>query len=438
MPATTRKNTPRLRDGVMKRGTTWSYVIRVKDPETGISKPRWVGGFATEQDAKAARDQARVSARQGQYIDRNSITVAAYLDQWLEAHAVEVKPKTLQDYRHLINRHVRPYIGELRLQAMSPARLTKLYRELATNGGRDGAGLSPRTVEYVHAVLRKAFRDAVVVDQILLSNPTISGGRDGAGLSPRTVEYVHAVLRKAFRDAVVVDQILLSNPVERAKRPRKARSEPGRVRTPAQLRAFLDTARQHRLFAFYRLAAYTGARRGELLNLRWRDIDLDLGEVRITGSAAVIAGQRIEGTTKSGRSRTVSIDPDTAQMLRDHRKRQAEERLKVGPEWRGTDDYVFSTAWGEPIHPDTVSSLMTTLTNTHNDQQSEPLPHARLHDLRHVHATTLLLAGVPVHVVAARLGHADPSITLRVYAHVISDQLTEAADIFARAVAATI
>ena len=396
MPATTRKNTPRLRDGVLKRGTTWSYVIRVKDPETGISKPRWVGGFATEQDAKAARDQARVSARQGQYINRNSITVAAYLDQWLEAHAVEVKPKTLQDYRHLINRHVRPYIGELRLQAMSPARLTKLYRELATNGGRDGAGLSPRTVEYVHAVLRKAFRDAVVVDQILLSNP-----------------------------------------VERAKRPRKTRSEPGGVWTPAQLRAFLNTARQHRLFAFYRLAAYTGARRGELLNLRWRDIDLDLSEIRIAGSAAVIGGQRIEGTTKSGRSRTVSIDAETVQVLRDHRKRQAEERLRVGPEWRDADDYVFSTAWGEPIHPDTVSSLMTTLTNTHNDQQSEPLPHARLHDLRHVHATTLLLAGVPVHMSAARLGHADPSITLRVYAHVISDQLTEAAGIFARAVAAT-
>jgi hypothetical protein len=106
-PKKPRKNTPRLRDGVMKRGNTWSYVIRVKDPETGISKPKWVGGFATEEEAKAARDQARVNARQGQYIDRNSITVATYLDQWLEAHAVEVKPKTLQDYRHLINRHVR-------------------------------------------------------------------------------------------------------------------------------------------------------------------------------------------------------------------------------------------------------------------------------------------------------------------------------------------
>jgi integrase len=396
MAATNRKNTPRLRDGVMKRGTTWSYVIRVKDPETGISKPRWVGGFATEHDAKAARDDARVKARRGEYIDRNSITVAAYLDQWLEAHAVEVKPKTLQDYRHLIGRHVRPHIGDLRLQAITPARLTKLYRELTT-----------------------------------------SGGRDGTGLSPRTVEYVHAVLRKAFRDAVVVDQILPSSPVERAKRPRKARSEPRRVWTPEQLRAFLDTASQHRLFAFYRLAAYTGARRGELLNLRWHDIDLDHGEVSITGSAAVIAGQRVEGTTKSGRSRTVSIDPGTVQVLRDHRRRQAEERLKVGPEWCGTDDYVFSTAWGKPIHPDTVSSLMTGLIVAHNDRQGQPLPHARLHDLRHVHATTLLLAGVPVHVVAARLGHADPSITLRVYAHVISDQLTEAADIFARAIAAT-
>jgi integrase len=87
-----RRNAPRLRDGVMKRGSTWSYVIRVKDPETGVSKPRWVGGFGTEAAAKAARDEARVNARQGQYIDRDSITVATYLDQWIEAHAVVVKP----------------------------------------------------------------------------------------------------------------------------------------------------------------------------------------------------------------------------------------------------------------------------------------------------------------------------------------------------------
>ncbi|WP_269802685.1 tyrosine-type recombinase/integrase [Actinocorallia populi] len=99
---------------------------------------------------------------------------------------------------------------------------------------------------------------------------------------------------------------------------------------------------------------------------------------------------------------------------------------------------MFSTAWGEQIHPDTASSLVPRLIQRHNEPkegtQSNPLPHARLHDLRHVHATILLLAGVPVHVVAARLGHADPSITLSVYAHVVSEQLAEAADVFAREV----
>ena len=83
----------------MKRGATWSYVIRVKDTETGISKPRWVGGYATEQEAKAARDEARVKAHRGEYIDRNRITVTAYLDDWIDSHAMEIKPRTLHDYR---------------------------------------------------------------------------------------------------------------------------------------------------------------------------------------------------------------------------------------------------------------------------------------------------------------------------------------------------
>ena len=389
-----------VRDGIVKRGKTWSYVVRVQDPETGLSKPRWVGGFASEADAKAARDQARVTARSGQYVNRSPATVSSYLDQWIEAHAVQVKPKTLQDYRHLIDRHVKPRIGGLRLQAVRPAQITKLYRDLLTEGGRSGAGLSPRTVEYVHAVLRKAFRDAVLMDQLLPSNP-----------------------------------------VERAKRPRNPVRERGEIWTASQLCVFLDVARGHRLFAFFHLAAYTGARRGELLNLRWRDVDPARAEIRISGSAAVIGGTRIEGTTKSGRSRTVSIDAGTVQVLKEHRARQAEERLAAGPEWIGCDEYVFTTGWGGPVHPDTVSSLIGDLIRARNVTMGtigagELLPHARLHDLRHVHATTLLLAGVPVHVVAARLGHADPSVTLRVYAHVIREQVAAAADIFARSIQA--
>jgi len=106
------------------------------------------------------------------------------------------------------------------------------------------------------------------------------------------------------------------------------------------------------------------------------------------------------------------------------------EQLKAGDSWRGTKDgYVFTTGWGEPIYPDTVTSPMNELIRA-----NKQLPHARLHDLRRLHATTLLLSGVPVRVVAARLGHADPAITLRVYAHVIRSAETAAADIFADAV----
>ncbi len=102
----------RVRDGLVRRGKTWSYVVRVRDPETGRSKQKWVGGFRTEGAAKAARDEARVKARRGEFVDRNQITVGQFLDEWVEAHAVEIKPKTLDGYRYLIERYIRPRIGK--------------------------------------------------------------------------------------------------------------------------------------------------------------------------------------------------------------------------------------------------------------------------------------------------------------------------------------
>ncbi|MGH8878623.1 MAG: tyrosine-type recombinase/integrase, partial [Stackebrandtia sp.] len=373
-----KKNKAKLRDGVMKRGRTWSYVIRVKDPETGVSKPKWVGGFDNEEAAKAARDEARIKARRGEYIDRSSITVGGYLDQWVEAHAVEIKPKTLLSYRYLVEL-VKPHIGKIRLQAVRPARITRMYRDLVTEGGTTGKGLSPRTVAHVHAVLRKAFGDAVNTDQLIAVNP-----------------------------------------VARAKRPRVENDEPGNVWTVDELRRFLGFAERHRLYAFFHLAAYSGARRGELLNLRWADVDLDGSAINITGSATFISGERIEGTTKNGRSRIVSLDDDdTIRVLREHLSRQAADKERAGDEWKAQGvrgDYVFMTSWGRPISPDTASSLMADLIKGCNRDlgpSEAALPHARLHDLRHIHATTLLLAGVPVHVVAARLGHTDPAVTLR-------------------------
>ena len=124
----------------------------------------------------------------------------------------------------------------------------------------------------------------------------------------------------------------------------------------------------------------------------------------------------------------VSLDPGTVEVMREHRKQQVAEQLALGKWWQGDDDLVFRAEGGAPLFPSTVSSLMRKLVG------AAGLPHARLHDLRHLHATTLLLAGVPVHVVAARLGHADPSITLKVYAHVLREQVAGVAVVFAKAI----
>jgi len=270
---------------------------------------------------------------------------------------------------------------------------------------------------------------------------TDHGGRDGRPLSAWTVSHIRRTLRKALADAVDVEQLLAANPAERSKRPQSRGVEPARVWTVEQLDSFLAAARSHRLFAFYRLAAYTGARRGELLYLRWQSVDLEGGEVTFGGSTAVVGGQRVEGTTKGGRSRVVSIDSGTAATLREHHRRQAEERLAAGTAWTDSNGLVFVTRWGEPLYPDTVTALMTKLINGYNKSVAAPaqaLPHARLHDLRHLHATTLLLAGVPVHVVAARLGHADPAVTLRVYSHVLREHALGVGDVFAQAVKASV
>lgn len=384
---------PKVRDGVVRRGSTWSYVIRVKDA-SGISKPKWVGGFETEDDAKAARDQARVAARRGQFVHRNDVTVDQYLKTWLDGHALEVKPKTLEDYRSLIARYVSPRIGRMRLQAVKPS-----------------------TVSTFYATLRR------------------EGGQDGRPLSPRTVNYVHSVLRKAFNDAVHIEQLLPVNPVIRAKRPKvEAVQQVGTTIWDAkQLRRFLDGVSTERLHPFFRVSAYTGARRGELLYLRWASVVLDGADphIWITGSTAIVRGHRVDGTTKTGRARRVSIDPGTVRVLRDHAEVQAKEREFIGDGWPDTD-HVFRSEMGGPLRTDLPGEIMRAAIARLNKDRNTPLPRIRLHDLRHVHATLLLKAGVPVHVVAARLGHRDASMTLRVYAHVLTDQAAGAAAAFAQ------
>jgi integrase len=260
--------------------------------------------------------------------------------------------------------------------------------------------------------------------------------REGEGLSPRTVRYVATILHKVLGQAVR-DGLLLKNPADAATPPSAREAKPPEMHpwTEPQLAAFLGWARENsQSYALWHTLAYTGARRGEMLALRWRDADLDAGTVTIRRSAGMVrnAGEGaavVEGLTKSGKPRVVRLDGDAVDVLRAHKVARGEMALQLAR----PDALVFGDIEGAHRNPEHTSRQFTR--DTERCQASlgaAAVPACRLHDLRHCRATVLLTAGVPVHVVSRRLGHSSPVVTMTVYAHLMPGSDDEAAAVFGR------
>jgi integrase len=243
-------------------------------------------------------------------------------------------------------------------------------------------------------------------------------------LSPKTVSNVFVLVTKALNDAVA-QGLLATNPANAAVRTR-ARLEDRRVAawTSSELAAFLTAASADRHHVALRVAAYTGMRRGEVIGLRWPDVDLRRRTLAVRQAVVLVDGVPRTTTPKSGRARVIDLDEGTAAALRRHRARQMQERLHWGPGYV-ENDLVFRCEDGSPIHPDRLSQVFDRLVRV------SKLRRIRLHDLRHTHATLLLANGVPVKVVSERLGHSDPAFTMKVYAHVIPGMQSDAASRFA-------
>jgi integrase len=243
-------------------------------------------------------------------------------------------------------------------------------------------------------------------------------------LASKTVRNIHGELHTALKDAVrrgyVPRNVAATVDLPKGMAPEM------QVWSPAQLRAFLDHARQDRLYAAWLLFATTGMRRGEVAGLRWPDVDLDAGRVSPRRPRVVVNYEVhvSEPKTAKGR-RSMALDPATMAALRQHRARQAEERLAMGPRWHDSG-LVFTWPDGRPLHPERFTKWFQQLA------RAAGLPRIRLHDVRHSYATAALSAGIPAKVVSERLGHANIAITMDTYSHVLPGLDAQAAGTVAR------
>jgi integrase len=356
-------------------------------------------GYTTKKEAlKALRDVLAESAKGG-FVAPDKQPLGQYLTDW--AAGLRLAPSTVASYRKNIRLHIVPRIGQVPLSSLTTAQIDALYRELEQGGRADhkaGTGLSARTVRYIHTILGKALNDAV-----------------DAGMIPR-------------------------NPAAKAHPPsaKQARSPEMHCWTASQLSAFLGWTKDNSsLRTAWTVLAMTGMRRGELLALRWRDIDFTKGTITVRRSVGVVrhAGESVaivEGTTKTDKPRVVDADPQTMALLKSWRAARGQLALPLAR----ADALVFGDLEGAHRHPERFSRLFTeTLARCQRDLAEDAVPSIRLHDLRHTHATLLLASGEPVRLVSERLGHASAVVTMTVYAHVLPGSQAEAAGRFAALIA---
>jgi len=244
-------------------------------------------------------------------------------------------------------------------------------------------------------------------------------------LETSMLDQVHSILRRALKQGVKWSWIS-SNPAVNATPPRSRRTD---VRPPnvAEIRLLLSAAAEKKVFGLaLRIAASTGMRRGEICGLKWSNVDVRNRTLRVDGALVTVPGGVIEKDTKTHQARRISLDSFTLDALRIHRKQAEERAAAVGVEASAINDRFvlsYSADCATPVHPDSLTGAFTRL------RVRLGFEGFRFHDLRHAHATELLAAGVPVKSVSSRLGHADASTTLNVYAHALESTDRQAADL---------
>jgi integrase len=369
----------------------WAFAVDLGKDATGKRIQRLRGGFPTKAEAERALIETKSALHRGQFVERSRLTVGEYLlEEWIAVTGPpRVRWETWDDRRRNLENHVIPRLGAIPLQDLNAGHVNKLYTDLLVEGRKDGAGgLSPASVRRIHAMLRKALRDAVRWGRV---ERNVTDFAD-----PPPARVVQAARRRSM--TTWNEQELLS---------------------------FLTGTASHRLHPLWVFAATSGTRRSEFLGLRWGDVNLNASTVTIRQTVVMTPdGYRLELEQKSVTSgRTLHLSARTVAELQLQRERQQHQRRVVGTAWQ-EHDLVFPQDDGSWWNPPAI-----TLAFSRAVRKADVRP-IRLHDLRHTHASLLLAAGVNPKVVSERLGHSSVAFTLDTYAHVMPGMQPEAAELF--------
>jgi integrase len=330
------------------------------------------------QDAERELTRLLSGADSGTLVEPSTTTVAKYLLDWLDGRH-GLSPKTAERYRQLAEQQIIPHVGTIRLQKLRPQHVQDWHEKLLESGGKNGRPLSARTVGHAHRVLHRALARAV-------SSEAVSRNVASA-ISPPRVE---------------------TREIE--------------ILTAEEIAETLAKLEGHPLYSIAASALATGMRRGELLGLQLGDLDLDGASLRVERSLEETAsGLRFKAPKTEHGRRTISLPAHAVAVLRAHWRQQLEYRLALGLGKPGPETLVFSEPDGSPMSPDAMSWRWRSAC------KSLGLPRVSFHALRHTHASALIAAGVDVVQISRRLGHVNPSITLKVYAHLFRTKDTASA-----------
>lgn len=371
-----------------------SYTVRLVETDpAGKKKESWLNNpdtgkpFATKKDAETFKTSLLHSVNSGTYVSKSNLLYSEWLEQYLDTVKVRLKPSTFSSYRKNVNNHIIPRLGNIPIQKLTAQHLNKVYRELLTEG-----------------------------------KLTNSHGTN-AGLSPRTVNYVHTIIGASLKEAF--NQGFVARNVATLATAPKTQRNPEDVKhwTPIELKTFLDSIGGHRLEDLFTFYAFTGCRRGEALNLNEREIDFERGTVTFTGTINKIDGKIVQGSTKTTRGhRTVQVDTNILRLLDAQLENRANDRKALGSGY-SESNLVFANVDGTYLYPERITRVFSEIVSKLD------VPRIPLHGLRHTHASILLASRCSINYVAQRLGD-NPATIMNTYAHVLPNEGNAAVDNF--------